>query len=227
MRRIERSLLEEMKRSVSKEDADEMAIPSYLHKNPLLREMAWWRVEALARRIERAAKKTGRRDLTILDYGCGTGVLFEVEAKVASKVLGVDLVLTPSSLLVERRGLGHKIQVMTPDAQDSIPDRSVDLLVAGEVLEHVDPIAPTLDFFRRVLRLDGRALITLPTENMLYRFGRRLAGFSGHYHESDARAVDRVLRGSGFRRVKKRSIPLGGPFSIYWVLEYVLEERAR
>ncbi|HVY44485.1 MAG TPA: class I SAM-dependent methyltransferase [Minicystis sp.] len=209
-----------MRRAVTPEEADEMAIPSYLHPNVVLREMAWWRVAALGGRIRRAARRFGRRDLTIVDFGCGTGVLLETEASVAAKVVGVDLVLAPARMLVEARGLGGKVELMTPDGAAALADASVDLVVAGEVLEHVEPVEPTLALFRRILRPTGRLLVTLPTENALYRLGRKIAGFSGHYHESDAKAVDRVLRRSGFRRVAKKSLPFGGPLSIYWVLEY-------
>ena len=36
--------------------------------------------------------------------------------------------------------------------------------------------------FVRLLKPDGRLIVSGPTESVFYRAGRRLAGFSGHYH---------------------------------------------
>lgn len=220
MNRLSEGLLREMSTLVSAEDAAEMAIPSYLHKNPLLREMAWWRVHVLARWLEREAGK--RRDLTIVDYGCGSGVLLEHASRFAKRVVGVDLVTAPAKLLVTRKALDGRVEIMTPDeARAHITPKSVDVILAGEVLEHVEPIAPLLGELGGWLRDDrSRLLVTLPTENVLYRLGRRVAGFSGHYHHANARSISRDLERAGFRMEKKRAIPLPGPLSVYWCMAF-------
>src|SRR4051794_1211573 len=91
MRRIPDELLREMAAAISPEEAAEMAIPSYLHRRRAMRTMAWWRVELLAERLELAAGR--RRDLTIVDFGCGSGVLFEEASIFAKRIWGVDVVL--------------------------------------------------------------------------------------------------------------------------------------
>jgi 2-polyprenyl-3-methyl-5-hydroxy-6-metoxy-1,4-benzoquinol methylase len=217
--RIDRALLREMAEKLSPEDCAEMAIPSYLHKNPLLRSMAWWRVGLLAKRLERAGQKLGRRDLRIVDFGCGSGVLFADARQIAKEVIGVDQVLEAAQLLVARRGYDN-VRLLTPaQARDGIADESVDIIIAGEVLEHVEPLDETLLQFRRWLRPQGQLLATLPTENVIYRMGRRLAGFDGHYHHANAASITQDLARCGFRITHKRVIPLPDPFSVYWCLD--------
>jgi len=219
MRKIPAELLREMAAALSPEDAAEMAIPSYLHRRRLMRGMAWWRVELLAQRLERAAGR--HRDLTIVDFGCGSGVLFEEASLVSERIYGVDIVLKAAEILVERWGLS-KVVLLTPDqAAERIPEGTVDIILAGEVLEHVEPLEPTLKLFKRWLDPEhGSLLVTLPTESALYRLGRKLAGFSGHYHHSNARSIDEEIREAGFSRGHVRKIPLGGPFAIYWCADY-------
>jgi 2-polyprenyl-3-methyl-5-hydroxy-6-metoxy-1,4-benzoquinol methylase len=181
--------------------------------------MAWWRVGLLAKRLERAGQALGRRDLRIVDFGCGSGVLFADARQIAREVIGVDQVLDAAKLLVERRGY-HDVRLMTPtEARDGIAPESVDIIIAGEVLEHVEPLDETLLQFRRWLRPQGQLLATLPTENVVYRIGRRLAGFDGHYHHANAASITQDLARCGFRVTHKRVIPLPDPFSVYWCLD--------
>jgi 2-polyprenyl-3-methyl-5-hydroxy-6-metoxy-1,4-benzoquinol methylase len=217
--RIDRPLLREMAAQLTHEDCAEMAIPSYLHDNPLLRSMAWWRVGLLAKRLRNAARALHRQDLRILDFGCGSGVLFADALEVGREVIGVDQVLGAAQLLVERRAY-TQVKLLTPSAaNEQILPGSVDIIIAGEVLEHVEPLEETLLQFKRWLHRGGQLLATLPTENAIYRAGRRLAGFDGHYHHANAASITRELERCGFRVTHKRVIPLPDPFSVYWCLD--------
>ncbi len=219
MKRIPPELLERMAGTVSGEDRDEMAIPSYLHPNPAMRWMAWRRLDVTAAFL---------RDLhgnapvsTIMDFGCGTGVLFDEASRVADTVYGVDLVLEPSTLLVEEWGL-DKVRLLQADAAGEIAEGSVDTIIAAEVLEHIEPLDPTLEFFKSRLKPGGTLLVSLPTESFLYRLGRRLAGFEGHYHESNAATIHKEIVAAGFRQTRMTKIPAPGPFAIYWVVSYTM-----
>ena len=63
--------------------------------------------------------------------------------------------------------------------------RSFELIIALDVLEHVKDLPGTLAQLLRLLQPGGELIVSGPTENALYRFGRRLAGpeYSGDYHE--------------------------------------------
>lgn len=211
--RIDADTLREMAGLLSADDRDEMAIPSFLHKNPALRWMAWKRIEVVAGLIEECCPRGG----TVLDFGCGTGVLFEASLTRADRVIGVDLVLDAARHWVAKRKL-DKVTLVSDVAE--IPSASVDLIVAAEVLEHIDDPTETLAFFRRVLKPGGSLLVSLPTENRAYRFGRRLAGFTGHYHDHDAWHIDANIQKGGFTRRLAKTIPGPGPLAIYLVARY-------
>jgi 2-polyprenyl-3-methyl-5-hydroxy-6-metoxy-1,4-benzoquinol methylase len=218
MRRIPDTLLARMAANLSEDDRDEMAIPSYRHPNPVMRWMAWRRVEVVAHRLERLFAN-GAKDRSVVDFGCGTGVLLDQALKGARRVVGVDLVLDSARMLAKEWGLD--VELMTPDeAQDALEPHSIDIIVAAEVLEHVEPIEDALDTFKTWLKKDGALLVSLPTENRLYQFGRRLAGFHGHYHHDNAKSIDQAIRDAGFIRRSRSHIPLPGPFAIYWGVEY-------
>ena len=221
MRRIPDELFSRMAGMLSPEDRDEMAIPSFRHRNPVMRWMAWRRVEVMAQFMAAAcATRTGGTAPVIMDFGCGSGVLFEEASRHAVQVYGVDIVLDAARLLVAEWGLG-KVTLLTPaDAASAIPGDGVDIVLAAEVLEHIEPIEPVLDFFRSRLRPGGRLLVSLPTEGVLYRMGRRLAGFHGHYHRSNAALIHRQIQDAGFRAGPMAKIPAPGPLAIYWVVAY-------
>lgn len=69
--------------------------------------------------------------------------------------------------------------------------------------------------------------MNLPTENALYRLGRRLAGFAGHYHQSNAASIHRQILDAGFRQTRMREIPAPGPLAIYWIADYRLRPSRR
>lgn len=222
MKRIPDALLNAMAQELSDEDRDEMAIPSYRHRNPIMRWMAWRRVEVVAERLERLYAD-GRKDRTLVDFGCGTGVLFEQALQGASRVIGVDLVLDSARMLVAEWNLDVELKTLE-QARAQIEPASVDIVLAAEVLEHVQPLADAIDLFKSWLKKPGTLLVSLPTENRLYRLGRRLAGFEGHYHHDHAESIDRTIREAGFYRRARSHIPLPGPLAIYWVVEYAWPE---
>jgi 2-polyprenyl-3-methyl-5-hydroxy-6-metoxy-1,4-benzoquinol methylase len=211
--RIDADTLREMAGLLSADDRDEMAIPSFLHKNPALRWMAWRRVEVVARLLAATCPAGGR----VLDFGCGTGVLFE-SVPAAGEIIGVDLVLNAAQLWKDRRKL-DRVRLLSPEeAARTVAD--VDVVVAAEVLEHIDDPTDTLAFFHRILKPGGSLLVSLPTENRAYKFGRRLAGFDGHFHVHNAASLDGVIASAGFTCVSASWIPMPGPLAIYRVARY-------
>ena len=223
MKRIPRDLLLRMAGSVSPDDRDEMAIPSYLHRNPAMRWMAWRRLEVVARFLRRFRDTApADADRSILDFGCGTGVMFDEACRWADRVYGVDIVLDPARLLVEAWGLDRVVLMSPEEARQALKSGSIDVIIAAEVLEHIDPVDEIPRFFMDRLNAGGRLIVSLPTENRLYRLGRRLAGFEGHYHQDDAASIHRDIVDAGFVPVRREEIPGPGPMAIYWVIEYRL-----
>jgi len=193
-----------------------MALPSYLHPNPAMRWMATARLRVVARwALERMHAAS-----TVLDYGCGVGVLFATLSPRATRLYGVDLVLVPARTTADHYQLPNVVLFLPEDLPARIPPGSVDVVVCGEVLEHIDDAGALLATLQERMKLGGHLLVTAPTENALYRLGRRLAGFEGDYHVRDADAVHEAILRAGFRPVRSRSLPLPGPLAIYRVVDY-------
>jgi 2-polyprenyl-3-methyl-5-hydroxy-6-metoxy-1,4-benzoquinol methylase len=219
MDRASSELLSRISRDLSQADRAEMAIPSYLHRNSALRWMAWRRLEVVVDALQRLAPRKTPGSMAV-DFGCGSGILFKDSLARFEKVVGVDLVFDAAQKLIAELGLSG-VELCSPaQAETKLAPASADVIIAAEVLEHVDDLPPTLRLFKQWLKPNGRLLVSLPTENALYRLGRRLAGFSGHYHHSNAASIDEDMRAFGFRRESRIQIPAPGPLSIYWVMEY-------
>lgn len=215
---IPRALLQEMLAGLPPEQAAEMAIPSYLHRNPVMRWMATRRLDVLAD----WAAQYGQRDGAALDYGCGTGILFPALRPFFRTLYGVDLNLQPAAMLTERLGIAE-VRLLLPEAVESeIADASLRVVICGEVLEHIADLPPLLQRLRRKLKPEGHLLVTVPTENRLYRLGRSLAGFSGEYHVGHAASIYRQILDAGFCLRRRKYIPLPGPLAIYWAMDYTL-----
>ncbi|RME07356.1 MAG: SAM-dependent methyltransferase [Anaerolineae bacterium] len=215
---VPRALLQEMLVRLPPDQAAEMAIPSYLHRNPVMRWMATRRLDVLAD----WAAQYGERDGSVLDFGCGTGILFPALRPFFGTLYGVDLNLQPAAMLVERLGIAE-VRLLLPDALESeIADDSLSVVVCGEVLEHIADLPPLLRRLRRKLKPEGHLLVTAPTENRLYRLGRSLAGFSGEYHVGHAAAIHQQILEAGFLLRRRKYIPLPGALAIYWAMDYAL-----
>jgi trans-aconitate methyltransferase len=67
---------------------------------------------------------------------------------------------------------------------------------ALDVLEHVDDLPQTLSQLMNLLEPNGQLLVSGPTENILYRIGRKLAGpeYSGAYHERGIGEIKEELK---------------------------------
>lgn len=216
-RRLDADTLRAQAALLSDHDRDEMAIPSYLHPNPALRWMAWRRIDVVGERLQWRTMPGH----TVLDFGCGSGVLFGDVLDRGASVIGVDVVLDAARWLVKQRGL-KRVSLYDPAAAKAlVPPASVDTIVAAEVLEHLeDELDDVQAWFASVLRPGGELLVSLPTENAAYRFGRRLSGFTGEYHEHDAASIDRALQAAGWRVAWRRHVPLPGPLTIYVCTSY-------
>lgn len=225
MRRIPDSLLQQMARVLAGDVRDEMAIPSYLHANPMMRWMAWRRVELLSRHLERICRQHGSFSSSspvIMDFGCGTGVMLGEASHHAQKVYGADLCIDAAKILVNAWKLNNVTLVTAEDVLLTIPEASLDIIIAGEVLEHIDDLRQTLSFFRSRLQPQGRLLVSVPTEGALYRFGRWMAGFHGHYHVANAASIHGDILNAGFKTEYLTTMPGPGPLAIYWIVEYSL-----
>lgn len=143
------------------------------------------------------------RDLEVLDFGCGTGLVTLALQPFVRRVTGVD---TSAGMLEELRSkvrekrLDNVDTVLLEPAASLTPGRRYDLIVSSMALHHVADVGALLRRFHEMLLAGGRvALADLDREN-------------GTFHE-DARGVFH----SGFDRDEVASLLEGAGFdSIAW-----------
>jgi 2-polyprenyl-3-methyl-5-hydroxy-6-metoxy-1,4-benzoquinol methylase len=177
------------------EQIEESCIPSYTHSNLAAASVSWWRLASAAKAYRRHCPEG-----PILDFGAASGELFHV--------------LQPDELyhFVELNDkLTEALIYFNPEAirqtQDSLSPGNYGAVFALDSLEHNHNIPELLERIHKTLRKDGLLILSGPTENWIYRLGRRLAGFSGHYHTTNIGDIE-MMSEALFSKVEQRTIPL-------------------
>lgn len=194
-------------------DRDEMAIPSYLHKNPLIRWLMWKRYELIAGLADFSS------DMTVLEFGCGIGVFLPELDRSCGKVYAIDRFPEFAKSLSAKLNL----RVTFISALAEVPEQSVDRIVAADVLEHIENVQPYLRLFQEKLKpWTGRLIVSGPTENPVYKVGRIAAGFrgKGDYHVSNINKLVVRINAGGFAVVKVRTLPFPFPPHLFKVCEF-------
>lgn len=128
----------------------------YASRNPVARRLLANYLRALADLLK------GLNPSWILEVGCGEGYLSEILSgwMPRSRLVGVDL-----SLTLFRREVGQpsRLSFAAQSAyQLGFSDQSVDLIVAAEVLEHLEDPDRAMQEINRVAR--GKVLLSVPRE---------------------------------------------------------------
>jgi 2-polyprenyl-3-methyl-5-hydroxy-6-metoxy-1,4-benzoquinol methylase len=171
---------------------DEAGFPAYSHRNPLINWLFWQRLHKVMNYVEADAPYQ-----QVLDFGCGSGVMLPFLCGISARVTAMDIDLLPFERVSRQRAFPANLQVR--DAREvtlsDLPKASFDLIVATDVLEHVEDLPGTLADMQSLLRSSGQIVISGPTENILYKLGRALAGpeYSGDYHERGILEVRELL----------------------------------
>jgi len=125
------------------------------------------------------AALVGGPGLRVLDLGCRTGALTQHYAE-HNSVVGVDVDRSALEAAVERLG----IETIWADVEEElpVPEGSFDVVVAGELLEHLaDPRAAVANA-RRALKPGGRFVGSVPNA---FRLKSRLRFLAGRHPEFD------------------------------------------
>ena len=147
--------------------------------------------EHLARYAFAAPFAAGRR---VVDAGCGAGYGAAALAPAARTVLGVDASADAIRYAREHYFAPNLGFLPASCAALPLPDASLDLVVALEVIEHLAEWQRFLDEARRVLTPAGRLIVSTPNKEY-YAESRRLTGpNSYHVHEFEFEEFSAQLR---------------------------------
>lgn len=219
LRQSLQSLRSHIARHLDPSDIDEMGLRSYIDGNWLSRQMAWGKLGVV---ISLADFQT---DDVVLDFGCGTGILLALINGRVKKVYATDIHLRVAELLVRKLEIAN-VELIPPEAVPQLRRGEVTKIVAANVLEHVPDLRHVIKDFVGIMAPTSRLIVSGPTENFLYRFGRWTVRFSGDYH---VRKIGDILTEIGsnkeFVLCCRRTFPLPGPLCLYQIASFVPSAR--
>jgi len=171
---------------------DEAGFPAYSHPNPFINWLFWQRLHKVMNYTEQDAPYEH-----VLDFGCGSGVMLPFLCGISKRVTAMDIDLLPFERVSRLRAFPANLNVLNARevTLKDLPKASFDIIVATDVLEHVADLPGTLADMGALLKPGGQIIISGPTENVLYKIGRKLAGpeYSGDYHERGILEVRELL----------------------------------
>jgi SAM-dependent methyltransferase len=131
---------------------------------------------------------------SILDAGCGTGRNM-VEFSRLGPAEGIDLAPEAVQFCL-RRGLGGVREAAIEDLP--FEDERFGLVLATDVIEHLEDEGPALEELRRVTAPDGRIIVTVPAYNWLWSEHDKAWH---HFRRYTRRTIAAQLRGHGWEPV--------------------------
>jgi SAM-dependent methyltransferase len=143
---------------------------------------------------------------TVLDLGCGAGEFSAALRAAGAHPIGVDVAAEALRRAAERVP-GLDLRRWDAGAPLPLQDACVDVVWAGEVIEHVVDVAPWLSEIRRVLRPRGTLLLTTPHHGPLTllrlalsprRFAEHFEPRSDHVRFFSPRTLRALLGDLGF-----------------------------
>ena len=147
---------------------------------------------------------------SVVELGCGSGTILKMfDAPVKA---GVDISSKAIEIAREQVGDGVDLQVVDIDAEElQFPSESFDGAMASEVLEHLFDPVHALAEMNRVLKKDGKILITVPNIGYyVYRYYHLTSGEVSDFHGNglivnehiryySSESMSKILKLTGFK----------------------------
>lgn len=125
----------------------------------------WWfkaKREFLKVALNKYTKQLGQA----LDVGCGTGAVLKMLEQAGWQARGVDM--SPDAIkYCEAKNLSVNIGFAD---KINFPDDTFDLVIASDVLEHLENDAAAVKEIRRVLKPGGIFIVTVPAHQFLFSY---------------------------------------------------------
>src|SRR3989344_2667556 len=157
-----------------------------------MEETNWW---FLARReLILALLKNQKRNANILDVGCSSGILIqELNTSGFTQVKGIDISQSAVDLS-KARGIKN---VFKSDAQSTgYKDKEFDIIIASDILEHLNNEEKALNEWNRILKPEGLILVFTPAFSFLWS-SHDLA--NQHKKRYTRAGLESILASSGFK----------------------------
>jgi SAM-dependent methyltransferase len=140
----------------------------------------------------------------VLDFGCGAGRFLAG----LPNAVGVEIA-EPAAERARSNVPGADVRLIEPDGSLPLGHGEIDLVWCSEVLEHIADVGHALLEMRRVLKPDGRVLITVPYHGRFQAAGIALTRFEKHFDPLGQHlrfftraSLEATLEHAGFTRVR-------------------------
>lgn len=190
-------------------EVDEQGLPSYTNLNPLMRWLVWDRIRKTISLMENIGEFK-----KVLDFGSGYGIFHPYLIEKSENLTAYDLMIDDLIALESTNKEVDKSKIVYEADFSIIANKKqyFNLIIASEVLEHVDNLDHICDVFYEILENTGFLIVTGPTENVFYKLGRKVAGYSGDYHVRNIYQIRELL----LKKFKiKKTITIYPLFPIY------------
>lgn len=151
------------------------------------------------------------RPASVVEVGCGQGAMgYRLARRYDYRGYEPDPISYRTALgRLQQLGRGQVINSALPET----PDRTFDLLVAFEVLEHLEDDLAALELWERWVRPGGHLLLSTPAHPQ--RFGPSDVAV-GHYRRYTREGLEKVMHGAGLRveAIECWGMPLG--YALEW-----------
>lgn len=169
-----------------------------------------------SRKLDQVLKILPQDSRHVLDIGCSSGLLTAAlaEALPEGKITGLDSY--KDAIKFAKVKYPH-IEFVVADAHKlPFKNKTFDLIICTETLEHLINPKQALLEMKRVLKKNGRAIISMDSGNFLFRsvwfFWTKTKGRvwqDAHLHEFNAKILENLIKKTGFKIKKKLNSHLG------------------
>ncbi len=135
-----------------------------------------------------------QNDLRVIDIGCGVGSNLRLLQSMRSKLVGMDSEMY--SLLHTRKSLSTVPLVNGDVMRLPIKADSIDLILASDILEHLDEDTVGIREIYRTLKREGKVLFTVPAFRSLWGV-QDIVGM--HRRRYSKKELVRKIEGEGFK----------------------------
>lgn len=181
---------------------NETCVLSYMHRNIMAAFVAWKRLFVAERLINKYSQGP-----KLLDFGAGSGEL--------GFVLGGSMNYSFIEKLKDLTSyVESNVRFSSCKNLESLKEDEFDIISCLDSLEHNISYEAIIDQLIFSLKKTGFLIVSGPTENFIYRLGRKISGFKGDYHVTNIYEIEACLT-QKMVPVKKSFVPFGLPlFSI-------------
>ena len=175
----------------------------YIHPSFIVRAFFWARLKTAMLLIN----KFVRDDYKALDLGGGSGVFSKGLCSKFKKVDIIDLDTADAENIKEHFKLDN-LRIIEDDIINFEGKDKYGIIIAADVLEHFPVTSVPVNFIKNKLEYNGILVVSLPTENFIYKLGRIIINKSkplDHYFNS--KTILQHLKNNNFELLEKTFSP--------------------